>query len=233
MSAIWRASKVARAAADHWLGRGMAGRVTRGVADWLDDWRLLTIGGALLFAVAVWAGEALAHRAVDAGVRAYAPIESGAWTTMLRRTRDKSDPLVLAVDAVRGPLALPSREGLNLRAVTDSDGRELTADAVYEVTIPPLPGRYWSLAVTDPEGVVLAETQARHAITSADGATGEGAGGGIVLTVAHDAGNGLTLDPGEAEAFALVLRLYDPSAEAVSHLSAIALPVIRRIGGRS
>ena len=149
----------------------------------------------------------------------------GPWRSQPRDNSGGVDPYVLAATARAGLLPLGAGEGLGFIAATDSAKAPFDAACDYGLKGPMPPARYWTVSLLTPKGFPMANPASRFAITSGDALRFNS--DPVVITIAPEARAGNWLPTGHAEAYVVMLRLYDTGLTDVgTHLDAAALPSI-------
>jgi hypothetical protein len=138
---------------------------------------------------------------------AYGGVTIGAWTAWPKNGTPGIDPYARAMVSRSGELPIGSGDGVAFYARSDDSGRPLDGrcDAVLTGVTPQ--ARYWSLALYDPEGRLVANSMQRHGFTSQE--IVRRSDGGFEMVVGPRARPGNWLPTGGVERYVLVLRLYD------------------------
>jgi hypothetical protein len=131
----------------------------------------------------------------------------GAWTAWPKNGTPGIDPYARAMVARSGELPIGSGDGVAFYARGDDAGHPFDGrcDAVLSGITPQ--ARYWSMALYDPEGRLVANSMDRHGFTSQE--ILRRSDGSFEITVGPRARSGNWLPTGGAEHYVLVLRLYD------------------------
>lgn len=176
--------------------------------------------GVVLGLAATWAS-------VERGF-GFGAVTAGVWTSWPKAGSPDVDPYARAALSRSGELPLGLAEGLSFIAAGDGSGAPLRGNCVYQLAGPMPAARYWTLSATTLDGYVLGNAANRYGFTSAE--IVRRAGGAFTLEIARDVQPGNWLPLGSADAFLLVLRLYDtPVSATASALKAGSLPTIRRV----
>jgi hypothetical protein len=156
----------------------------------------------------------------------------GPWVAWTSAGRLEADPYTRAHTARNALLPLSSTLQVAFRAKTDSSGGRLTSTCDYALLIDDLSPAWWSLAVFDVQGRLIANSAERHAFNSAT-AMREPDGRALV-TVARDARPGNWLPSGRGNRIVLVLTVQDQATASIVHEGGTpkALPEIQRTGCR-
>jgi hypothetical protein len=183
----------------------------------------------LLFAMlSLVLGLGSAYYSVEYGFALVAPT-SGPWRTWVNSGSLTADPYTRAHTARFGDLPITSGSGLTFTARTDSEGRDLASSCEYEIVARPLSAIWWSIALFDSGGQLIANKAERHAFNSQN------------LTVLPDGTQRITLAPharpghwlpsGEDHDLMLVLRLVRPLSIEQQRRGIVVegLPTIQRI----
>jgi hypothetical protein len=162
----------------------------------------------LLFAgLSLVLGIGSASYLVDGGF-ALVVSHTGPWKTWVNAGSLGADPYTRAHIARSGQLPITSASGLTYFAATDSDGRALSSDCDYEIIARPLAALWWTIAVFDEDGNLIANKAARHAYSSQSLTILPDGTQRIVL--APGARPGHWLPSGEGHNLTLVLRIIRP-----------------------
>jgi hypothetical protein len=156
----------------------------------------------------------------------------GPWLAWTSAGRLEADPYTRAHTARNALLPLSSTLQVVFRAKTDSSGGRLTSTCDYALLIDDLSPAWWSLAVFDVQGRLIANPAERHAFNSAT-AMREPDGRALV-TVARDARPGNWLPSGRGNRIVLVLTVQDQATASIVHEGGTpkALPEIQRTSCR-
>lgn len=156
----------------------------------------------------------------------------GPWVTWTAAGRADADPYTRAHFARRGVLPMSSTIALSYEARRDSEGRPLNAGCDYAVEGDDLPAAWWSLAVYDEAGRLIANPAERYAYNSAT--VMRNPGGRFSITLARSVRPGNWLPTGPAGRFMLVLNLEEPhvSVAAPEDAGSALLPQIKRTACR-
>ena len=138
------------------------------------------------------------------------------------------DPYARAALARRGEAPLGRDEGLTFVASVDSQGGALRGRCEYRLSEPIPAARFWTIGLASPSGRPLANPSERYVFTSDEVLRREG--GAFELAVARQARAGNWLSPGDADAFVIVLRLYEPPLDMPSRIASSGFPSIVRLG---
>jgi hypothetical protein len=188
------------------------------------------VGNAVLFlGLALIGGVTSSLSMVDRGstltTRAVGP-----WVTWLAAGRPDADPYTRAHFARQGGIPESSTVTQTWQARTDSDGQTLHSACEYLVESDALEAGWWSMAVFDERGQLIANPAERHAYNSQTIALDQN--GGYVVTLARDARPLNWLPTGGAGSLALVLTrpALKPGASAAEAAASFkTLPSIRRV----
>jgi hypothetical protein len=156
----------------------------------------------------------------------------GPWVTWTSAGRLDADPYTRAHTARNGLLPLSSTLQVVFRARTDSSGGRLTSTCDYTLLIDDLAPAWWSLAVFDTDGRLIANAADRHAFNGAT--VMRQPDGRASVTVARDARPGNWLPSGRGNRIVLVLTVLDQATASAVHDGGAprGLPEIRRTGCR-
>jgi hypothetical protein len=143
---------------------------------------------------------------VDAG-SALTTERVGPWVTWLSAARPDADPYTRAHFARTGTLPMSTEVTQTLVARYDDSGSRLHSSCEYMVRGNDIADSWWSLAVYDDDGRVIANAADRYAFTSDTIALKPN--GEYAVTLARDARPGNWLPTGGAGRLALVLTIVD------------------------
>jgi hypothetical protein len=163
-------------------------------------------GSLFAFAIAAVVGLSMTWVTLARGT-VFGAITIGAWTAWPKTGTTEIDPYARAVVARTGELPIGSGDGVSFFARADEAGRPLDGrcDIVLRGTTPQ--ARFWTLALYDAEGRLVANTVNRQGFTSQE--IVRGTDGSFEIQVAPRARPGNWLPTGGIERYVLVLRLYD------------------------
>jgi hypothetical protein len=157
-------------------------------------------------AVALGGGLGTAWYMIEAGSR-LSTRTFGPWVAWTSAGRPDADPYTRAHTARNALLPLSSTLQVTFRAKTDSSGARLSSTCDYAILIDDLEPSWWSLAVFDVQGRLIANTAERHAFNSATAMREPD--GRAAITVARDARAGNWLPSGRGNRINLVLTVQD------------------------
>jgi hypothetical protein len=166
----------------------------------------LLLGLLLTFTVAAIVGLGTTWLTVTRGV-AFGAVTLGAWTAYPKTGTSEIDPYARAAVARNGLLPLGSGDGVAFVARTDETGQPLDGRCEVTVTGTTPSARFWTLALYDPDGRLVANGVGRYGFTSQE--ILRKADGTFDIAVSPRARPGNWLPTGGVERFLLVLRLYD------------------------
>lgn len=187
--------------------------------------------GIVAFAAALILGFGSALFILRHGIP-YATESQGPWLSWPREGHPDADPYTKAYLAESGRLPLASTTVRYFLAREDGDGQTLTANCEYRLEGAPLDARWWSLALYDGEGDLIANPSARHSINSS-GMIRRG-DGTYELALARHARPGNWIPTGNAAQrdLVLLLRIYYPretDPDGVGKIDLDRLPKIERL----
>jgi hypothetical protein len=138
---------------------------------------------------------------------AYGGVSIGAWTAWPRNGTPGIDPYARAMVARSGELPVGSGDGVSFYARNDDNRQALDGrcDVLLSGITPQ--ARYWTIALYNPQGMLVANSLDRHGFTSQE--IIRHADGSFDITVGPRARPGNWLPTGGVERYVLVLRLYD------------------------
>jgi hypothetical protein len=180
----------------------------------------------LALGVGVWSSRYMVSRGSVLSADMYGPWEN--WRDL---GRESADPYARAHLATTGELRIASDSAGIFEAHIDSQGARLHSSCNYTVEGVSMPGLWWSLAVFDARGHLIANDADRYQFTSDTIATDPD--GSFIVALGRDARPGNWLPTGGAGRLVLVFTVLDPAtglsdeqrAERNKHL-----PVIHREG---
>ena len=184
-----------------------------------------------LAGIAVGGGVGSAWYMIEAGSR-LSTRTFGPWVVWTSAGRLDADPYTRAHSARNGLLPLSSTLQVVFRARTDSSGGRLTSTCDYTLVVGDLSPAWWSLAVFDTRGGLIANPAERHAFNSAT--VMREPNGDASIVVARDARPGNWLPSGRGNRIVLVLTVLDQATASAVHDGGVPklLPQIQRTGCR-
>ncbi|MDX3928854.1 MAG: DUF1214 domain-containing protein [Shinella sp.] len=160
----------------------------------------------------------------------FGAIALGPWVAFPQAQTAGADPYAKAHRARDGKLLFGSAEGLAFTAVSDSEGRTLSAACSYSIAGITPPARFWTLHAAGPDGMPLAPPPGRPAsVNSWSVLRGSDSNFDIRISAGAQAGNWLAI-PGTARSFHLVLTLLDTPTAGSSGVVDLAMPIVTRTG---
>ena len=167
--------------------------------------RLLT-GTLFALVVATIVGLGLTYLSLTRGA-AFGALSIDSWNAFPKTGTLEADPYARASIARSGRLPIALGDGVSFSVKRDDDGKTLDGrcDVVLQGITPP--ARYWTLALYNPEGGLIANSVNRYGFTSEE--IVRRADGSFEIVVAPRANPGNWLPTGGVERYELVLRLYD------------------------
>jgi hypothetical protein len=181
---------------------------------------------AILLSLALGLGSAFF--AVRSGV-AGGDVRNGAWRTNLTTGSADADLYTRARVAVGGLLALAPSETIYFNAVTDDAGEPLSARCDYALTGGELAARWWSITAYGADHYLIPNAAGRYSLGQTTIEREPDGAWRARVSTRKSAGNWLPSgDPGDAHAFALTLRLYNPDASVAAAPASASLPRIER-----
>lgn len=187
-------------------------------------------GGALAVALALFGGLASSRYVIEHGW--FLTTEShGPWRHWISEGRADSDPYTRAHLAKSGALRIASDSAGIFEARSDSQGARLHSSCDYVLEGPDLGGMWWSLAVFDDNGELIANDAARYVFTRDTAAINPD--GSYIVTLGRDARPGNWLPTSGAGRLVLVFTVLDPATGLSDGERAdrnTLLPTIRRDG---
>ena len=156
----------------------------------------------------------------------------GPWQSWLSEGNPNADPYTRAHLARSGRLPLTSTVARYFMADTDSRGRSLSSGCEYSIVGAPLDARWWSLAVYDAYGSLIANPSHRYSFNSEEAI--RRADGSFHITLSRNARpeNWLPGGSGPDRNLVLVLRVYgarDTDISGIGQIPLERLPTIERV----
>ena len=181
---------------------------------------------ALAVVVGIWSSQFLVSRGSPLSTDTYGP-----WQHWRNLGRDFADPYTKAHIANTGTLRIASNSAGIFEARTDNLGARLHSSCNYVIEGSNMSGMWWSLAVFDSRGRLIANDSNRYTFTADTVAPNPN--GSFIVTLGRDARPGNWLPTSGAGRLVLVLTILDPSTglsdEARAERNKV-LPIIRREG---
>lgn len=134
----------------------------------------------------------------------------GPWTYWKDAGRRDADPYTRAHTTKIGLLRISSDAAGTFEANSDAQGAYLHSSCDYVLEGPSANGRWWSIAVFDSNGNIIANDAQRYAFTSDSVATNPD--GSYIVTLGRDARPGNWLPTGGAGRIVVVFTLLDPAS---------------------
>ena len=185
------------------------------------------VEAAIVVAIIVAGGLGSSWYMVEAGSR-LTTTRSGPWLTWTAAARPDADPYTRAHFVNAGTLPVSAEVQRTFVARTDANGERLhsSCDYVVEGRIPR--SEWWSIAVFDERGKLIANAADRYAFTGQTIALSQS--DLFTIALAREARAGNWLPTGGAGRLALVYNFADNrTPDDVSRLDATALPTIRKL----
>jgi hypothetical protein len=161
---------------------------------------------ALFLAVSLGGGLGTAWYMIEAGSRLSART-FGPWVTWIAAGRPEADPYTRAHVAWNGLMPLSSTAELTFKAKNDGRGVQLNSACDYAVILEDFDPAWWSIAVYDGYGRLIANSADRYAFNSST--VMRGLDGRTVITLSRDARPGNWLPTGRSNRIVLVLTVQD------------------------
>jgi hypothetical protein len=189
------------------------------------------LGNVLIFLlVAVGGGLGSSWYMIENGTR-LTTTTSGPWVTWTAAGRSNADPYTRAHLMRQGTLPITTALAYTFQAKTDSDGQSLFANCEYLIEGEEPRAAFWSLALFDAKGGLIANPADRHAFNSAT--IMRGLTGRLDVVLSRSARPGNWLPTGGAGRLTLVLTMEEPRIPGATGTAAdaarITLPAVRRI----
>jgi hypothetical protein len=153
----------------------------------------------------------------------------GAWTARPRTGTTDIDPYSRATITRNGELPIGTGDGIAFTATTDDKKKPLDGRCDIVVSGVTPAARFWTLALYDTKGRLVANAMQRYGFTSQE--IVRGADGGFEIRVASRSRAGNWLPTGGIERYALMFRLYDtPVGVATRTQRDAPMPQIATVG---
>jgi hypothetical protein len=169
---------------------------------------------AVFLGVSLGGGLGTAWYMVEVGSRLSTRV-FGPWLTWVAAGRPEADPYTRAHTAWNGLLPLSSTAELTFKAKTDSRGIQLSSACEYAVILDDFDPAWWTLAVYDGYGRLIANPADRHSFSSSTAM--RGLDGRTVITLARDARPGNWLPTGRSNRIVLILTVQDAAWASAIH----------------
>jgi hypothetical protein len=154
-------------------------------------------------------------------------VSDGPWHTSLLTGSSQSGPYLRGFIAVHALLALSREETVYYIAKDDSDGHALDGHCSYRLEGRDPPSRWWSITAYGADDFLIENAADRYSV-SMNSVTRRPDGTFTVALSQRQAGGDWI--PVAAEAFDLMIRLYNPQAAVVTDPAGVALPTISKAG---
>jgi hypothetical protein len=186
----------------------------------------LLFGAFFTLTLAAAIGLGATWLALTRGV-AFGSLTIGAWTAWPKDGSQDIDPYAHAGIVRNGVLPVGIGDGVAFYARADDAGRSLDGRCTYALSGMTPPARYWTMALYDSAGRLVANALDRHSFTSRE--IVRNIDGSFTIMVGPLARPGNWLPTGGIERFLLVLRLYDtPIGVATTTMKEGPMPAITR-----
>jgi hypothetical protein len=153
----------------------------------------------------------------------------GAWTARPRTGTVDIDPYSRATITRNGELPIGTGDGIAFTALTDDKKKPLDGRCDIVVSGVTPAARFWTLALYDTKGRLVANALQRYGFTSQE--IVRGADGGFEIRIASRARAGNWLPTGGIERYSLMFRLYDtPVGVATRTQRDAPMPQIATVG---
>ena len=159
---------------------------------------------ALAVVVGIWSSQFMVSRGSPLSTDTYGP-----WQHWRNLGRDFADPYTKAHIANTGTLRIASNSAGIFEARTDDLGARLHSSCNYVIEGTNMSGMWWSLAVFDSRGRLIANDSNRYTFTADTVAPNPN--GSFIVTLGRDARPGNWLPTSGAGRQVLVLTILDPS----------------------
>jgi hypothetical protein len=158
--------------------------------------------------------------------------KEGPWTLWNLAAARDMDPYTRARFARQGSLPVSSGAAATYETRLDEDGTRLQSSCDYAIEGRALPSPWWSLAVYDDRGLLIANTADRYSFTSETVAPNPD--GGFFISLGREARPGNWLPTGTAGRLVLVLTMAEPrlGGPGVPRVTGRMLPTVKRVSCR-
>jgi hypothetical protein len=193
---------------------------------------LLLAIAAFVLALILGAGSAL--YAIRNGVP-YATEKTGPWLSWPSEGHPDADPYTRAYLAASGRLPITSTAARYFLARSDDAGHGLNSSCRYLLQGRPLNARWWSIALYDDNGDLIANPSDRHSFNSSDLIRRSDGSYRIALAADVQPENWLPSGDKPDRKLVLMLRVYDPretDPNGIGKIAADRLPTIERLSCR-
>tara|TARA_R110000868_G_scaffold56073_1_gene173887 strand:+ start:21834 stop:22421 length:588 start_codon:yes stop_codon:yes gene_type:complete len=154
----------------------------------------------------------------------------GPWKTNLLIGDTNADPMIRAVVARRGLMALNRSETVYFDATTDDAGRRLREDCLYRVSFAREPdARWWSMTLYAEDNFLAVNGDNTHSVTADHAAASAEDPMAVLIAASRPDLPSYWLSSRNSGAFALTLRLYQASAAITADPAVAGLPTIERL----
>lgn len=188
------------------------------------------IGGGVsaLYLAGLWPG----MKPLDFG-----DVKIDGWVSDFAIGSDEANPYTRARIARHGLLALTKSEAVYFTRNTDDQGRALTEDCRYRITVRPVPAEWWSVTLYDANSMLPVNTDnalsinANQDVVASIGDQVVGRGVSAIISASRPESRGLWISSRNAGNFDLTLRLYVPDAALLeAPVKTLTPPSVTRIG---
>ena len=185
------------------------------------------IEGLIVAAIILAGGLGSSRYMVEAGSR-LTTARLGPWMTWTSAARPDADPYTRAHFVNAGTLPVSTEVQRTFVARTDGTGERLHSSCEYLVEGRLPKAEWWSIAVFDERGKLIANAAERYAFTGQTIALASA--GNFSISLAREARPGNWLPTGGAGRLALVLNIADNRAlDAVAAFDESVMPTIRKV----
>lgn len=154
----------------------------------------------------------------------------GPWKTNLLIGDSNAGPMIRAVVARRGLMALNRSETVYFDATTDGEGRRLREDCFYRVSFTQEPdARWWSMTLYADDNFLAVNGENAHSVTADHAAASAEDPMAVLVAASRPDLPSYWLSSRNSGAFALTLRLYQASAAITADPAVAELPSIERL----
>ncbi|MEM6586371.1 MAG: DUF1214 domain-containing protein, partial [Pseudomonadota bacterium] len=164
----------------------------------------------------------------------FGDVELTGWRSEFASGSEAADPYTRARVARHGLLALAKSEAVYFTRTTDDEGRSLTEECAYRLTVGELPAGWWSVTLYNGESYLPDNTDEALSVNATQ-ARGDGASNGdFTATIAPQRPEqGAWISSRNAGGFDLTLRLYMPDQALLDNpQGTLKTPSVERVACR-
>ncbi|MEM6474621.1 MAG: DUF1214 domain-containing protein [Pseudomonadota bacterium] len=161
----------------------------------------------------------------------FGDVEINGWRSDFALGSEAADPYTRARVARHGLLALAKSEAVYFTRTTDDEGKPLSEDCTYRLTVGKLPAGWWSVTLYNGESHLPDNTDEALSVNATQAEGDSASGGGFVATVsAQRPEQGAWISSRKAGNFDLTLRLYMPDQALLDNpQGTLKTPSVKRV----